>query len=208
KPMAMFSQLKQPTYQPRDLLRLSGVLLPVHFVLLLAFAFLVWPLMGLTLTHETPKTPPHAPNWHERAFPQDSATSTLMPALNPSWIVSESNSDAARTSVMIEAATTDGPTNTSMPALNPSRIVSEVSSAVEHNPIMRDAEAPNLQQPERAPLSATPAHADAPAALAPVAPARTDAPAASASSEPAASQLLAFADQPRHTNGDSNTERP
>jgi sodium-dependent dicarboxylate transporter 2/3/5 len=47
KPVLMFSRLDRPTYEPRDLLRLSRVLLPLHLALLLAFAFLVWPLLGL-----------------------------------------------------------------------------------------------------------------------------------------------------------------
>lgn len=34
-----------PTYSPRDLLRLSGVLSPLHVVLVLAFSLLVWPLL-------------------------------------------------------------------------------------------------------------------------------------------------------------------
>jgi solute carrier family 13 (sodium-dependent dicarboxylate transporter), member 2/3/5 len=65
KPVAMFSQLSEPTYAPRDLLRLSGFLLPLHFVLLLAFAFWVWPLMGLTLARQAPQEPPSAPGWNE-----------------------------------------------------------------------------------------------------------------------------------------------
>ena len=51
KPVAMFNQLDLPTYQPQDLLRLSSVLLPLHFVLLLIFAFFLWPVMGLSLTN-------------------------------------------------------------------------------------------------------------------------------------------------------------
>jgi sodium-dependent dicarboxylate transporter 2/3/5 len=47
KPVLMFSRLDRPTYEPRDLLRLSRTLLPLHLALLLAFAFLVWPLLGL-----------------------------------------------------------------------------------------------------------------------------------------------------------------
>lgn len=67
KPVAMFSQIEDaPTYQPRDLLKLSGVLLPVHFALLLVFALYVWPLLGLRLT-PPPETTPPAPGWHEAA---------------------------------------------------------------------------------------------------------------------------------------------
>ena len=51
KPVAMFNQLDRPTYQPQDLLRLSSVLLPLHFVLLIIFALFIWPLMGLSLTN-------------------------------------------------------------------------------------------------------------------------------------------------------------
>lgn len=49
KPVMMFGALDQPTYEPRDLLRLSRVLIPAHFVLLVAFAFSVWPALGLSL---------------------------------------------------------------------------------------------------------------------------------------------------------------
>lgn len=52
KPMAMFSQLSVPTYTPGDLLRLSGTLLPLHFVLMMVFAFVVWPRMGLPVISE------------------------------------------------------------------------------------------------------------------------------------------------------------
>lgn len=51
KPVAMFSHLDEPTYQPQDLLRLSSVLLPLHFALLLIFSFFIWPVMGLSLTN-------------------------------------------------------------------------------------------------------------------------------------------------------------
>jgi solute carrier family 13 (sodium-dependent dicarboxylate transporter), member 2/3/5 len=65
KPVAMFSQLKEPTYEPKDLLRLSSFLLPLHLVLLLGFAFLVWPTMGLSIARTTSQTPPAPPSWYE-----------------------------------------------------------------------------------------------------------------------------------------------
>ncbi|MCG8555369.1 MAG: anion permease [Proteobacteria bacterium] len=43
KPLALFWQLDRPTYEARDLLRLSAVLGPVHMLLVLGFAFVVWP---------------------------------------------------------------------------------------------------------------------------------------------------------------------
>ncbi len=49
KAVALYATLQQPTYTPRDLLRLAAVLLPVHLVLLVVFAMLVWPLLGVTL---------------------------------------------------------------------------------------------------------------------------------------------------------------
>ena len=49
KPMAMFAQLPTATYGPADLLRLSGMLLPLHFLLLLLFSWLIWPALGLEL---------------------------------------------------------------------------------------------------------------------------------------------------------------
>lgn len=50
KPVAMFSQVESvETYKPIDLLKLSSVLLPLHFILLVAFAFTVWPQLGLPI---------------------------------------------------------------------------------------------------------------------------------------------------------------
>ncbi len=50
KPVALFSDLDGvPTYSPRDLLRLSAVLAPLHGALVVAFALLVWPALGLPL---------------------------------------------------------------------------------------------------------------------------------------------------------------
>ena len=49
KPMAMFAQLPTATYGPADLLRLSAVLLPFHFLLLLLFSWWIWPALGLEL---------------------------------------------------------------------------------------------------------------------------------------------------------------
>ncbi len=54
KPVALFAQLPTATYGPADLLRLSGVLLPLHFLLLLLFSGLIWPALGLELTVATP----------------------------------------------------------------------------------------------------------------------------------------------------------
>lgn len=49
KPVAIFAQLDGLTYTPRDLLRLSSRLLPLHLGLLLVFAFFIWPALGLPL---------------------------------------------------------------------------------------------------------------------------------------------------------------
>ena len=49
KPVALFAGLDRPTYQPRDLVLLSAVLLPLIFALLMGFATYIWPLMGLPL---------------------------------------------------------------------------------------------------------------------------------------------------------------
>lgn len=50
KPVTLFSDVEGvETYSPRHLLRLSAVLAPVLVVLVLIFAFAVWPLMGLPL---------------------------------------------------------------------------------------------------------------------------------------------------------------
>lgn len=49
KAVALYAALKQPTYRPKDLALLSGVLLPIHLVLLVAFALVVWPAFGIPL---------------------------------------------------------------------------------------------------------------------------------------------------------------
>ncbi len=49
KPVMMFSQHDGDTFQQSDLLRLSAVLLPLHLLLLIIFAFFVYPLLGLDL---------------------------------------------------------------------------------------------------------------------------------------------------------------
>ncbi|MCG8346564.1 MAG: SLC13 family permease [Chloroflexales bacterium] len=68
KPLTMFSRSHEATFTPRDLLKLSGVLLPIHFGLLLVFALYVWPLMGLTISREAPQTRPYAPTWNTKSF--------------------------------------------------------------------------------------------------------------------------------------------
>ncbi|MDO4242324.1 MAG: SLC13 family permease [Actinomyces sp.] len=50
KPVTLFSDVEDvETYSPRHLLRLSMVLGPVVVVLVVLFAFVIWPLMGLPL---------------------------------------------------------------------------------------------------------------------------------------------------------------
>lgn len=54
KPVAMFSQIENvETYQPKDLLKLSAFLLPIHFGLLIAFSFTIWPLLGLSIERQS-----------------------------------------------------------------------------------------------------------------------------------------------------------
>ncbi|MFD7770895.1 SLC13 family permease [Streptomyces sp. NPDC059787] len=51
KPVALFADIPgTPTYTPRDLLRLSAVLAPLTAALVLLFAALVWPLLGVPVT--------------------------------------------------------------------------------------------------------------------------------------------------------------
>ncbi|MFG2024327.1 SLC13 family permease [Streptomyces sp. NPDC048825] len=48
KPVTLFAEIPgTPTYTPRDLLRLSGVLAPLTVALVLLFALAVWPLLGV-----------------------------------------------------------------------------------------------------------------------------------------------------------------
>lgn len=50
KPVAMFARLDEvPTYQPRDLLKLSALLAPALAALVVLFALFGWPLLGLPL---------------------------------------------------------------------------------------------------------------------------------------------------------------
>ncbi|MGW4868494.1 SLC13 family permease [Streptomyces chartreusis] len=51
KPVALFSDLPgTPTYTPRDLLRLSAVLAPSTAAVVLLFAVVVWPVLGVPVT--------------------------------------------------------------------------------------------------------------------------------------------------------------
>ena len=51
KPVALFSDLPgTPTYTPRDLLRLSAVLAPSTAAIVLLFAVVVWPVLGVPVT--------------------------------------------------------------------------------------------------------------------------------------------------------------
>jgi di/tricarboxylate transporter len=47
KPVAMFARVDGATYGDGDLLRLSGVLLPLHLGLIAVFSLVVWPALGL-----------------------------------------------------------------------------------------------------------------------------------------------------------------
>jgi di/tricarboxylate transporter len=49
KPVIMFGKVNGATYSQRDLLRLSMVLAPLHLALILVFAGIVWPWLGLGL---------------------------------------------------------------------------------------------------------------------------------------------------------------
>jgi anion transporter len=55
KPVTLFSDLPDgiPTYTPRDLLRLSAVLAPLTAALVLLFALVLWPLLGVPVLLET-----------------------------------------------------------------------------------------------------------------------------------------------------------
>ncbi len=50
KPVALYGNLEEPTYDARDLLRLSAVLMPIVTLLLFIFALWVWPLMGMSVS--------------------------------------------------------------------------------------------------------------------------------------------------------------
>lgn len=50
KPLAMMSEIDAPTFDARDLLKLSAILLPFHAFLLLVFGLWIWPSLGLPAT--------------------------------------------------------------------------------------------------------------------------------------------------------------
>lgn len=54
KPVALFSSSTEGAFTPDDLVRLSLWLLPVMTGLLLVFALIVWPLLGMPLTADAP----------------------------------------------------------------------------------------------------------------------------------------------------------
>lgn len=66
KPLALFSQIDPQPFLPRHLSILSLVLLPLHVVLLLAFALYVWPLAGLPLLTETSRVT--IPEWYSTSL--------------------------------------------------------------------------------------------------------------------------------------------
>lgn len=66
KPLALFSQIDPQPFQSRHLGILSLVLLPLHAVLLLVFAFYVWPLAGLPLITETARIT--IPEWYSASL--------------------------------------------------------------------------------------------------------------------------------------------
>lgn len=68
KPLTMFAKSDEPTYTSRHLFMLSGVLMPIHFMLLLVFAMHIWPLMGLAPTRVIPQEQPTAPSWYHRSL--------------------------------------------------------------------------------------------------------------------------------------------
>ena len=49
KSVAVYGKLERPTYSAGDLMKLSVILMPVLFVLLLVMSLYVWPLLGLPL---------------------------------------------------------------------------------------------------------------------------------------------------------------
>ena len=50
KPMALFSKIEETdTYTAGDLLRLSAWLAPISALLVLLFAFVIWPMQGMPL---------------------------------------------------------------------------------------------------------------------------------------------------------------
>lgn len=66
KPLAMFSQTEPKPFQPRHLILLSAVLLPLHALLLLVFGLYIWPVLGLPLLSATPHVA--IPEWYSASL--------------------------------------------------------------------------------------------------------------------------------------------
>ncbi len=49
KSLLIYSEAAQTVFSPGDLLRLSAILLPLHLILAVVFATLIWPMLGLPL---------------------------------------------------------------------------------------------------------------------------------------------------------------
>jgi sodium-dependent dicarboxylate transporter 2/3/5 len=66
KPLALFSQIDPPPFQPRHLTLLSAALIPLHAMLLLVFALYIWPLLGLPMLSATPHVT--IPEWYSASL--------------------------------------------------------------------------------------------------------------------------------------------
>lgn len=161
KPVSMFNQIDGiSTYEGRDLFRLSKYLLPIHFVLLLFFAFLVWPSMGLTLVKQDQTIAPHAPNWYENISrdPQKSAPNVETdprPAATPWAIFGDYKNEENRRRLIQPEQKEAPPVETPPAATPPVEIIPEATSTPSPTPAMRKSTPARKPVPRRTPVRNT-----------------------------------------------------
>ena len=157
KPVTMFGKVDVATYTPNDLLKLSGVLLPLHFALLVGFTLWVWPWLGLDLKRTAPLTPPPAPTWRNLYWQM---TKVNMPLIKQSGDGIHNGWKAPSLSASGEAershTSANAPSATSTPVADqqPGGYIGQEEQAAPSSPLV---DAPNDNPPllTQVPLAAT-----------------------------------------------------
>ncbi len=105
KPVTLFGRLEFPTFAQADLLRLSTALLPLHAVIFMVFALVIWPAMGLSIHPKNPlpstlgqtSTPAFGIRWSETLQPQTPTLPLEQMARSPSATSSPSQQSIGMT---------------------------------------------------------------------------------------------------------------
>lgn len=105
KPVTLYGRLEFPTFAQADLLRLSTVLLPLHAVIFIVFALVIWPAMGLSLYSKNPppssvgqtSTSAFGIRWSEALLPQTPTLPLEQMARSPSATSSPSQQSIGMT---------------------------------------------------------------------------------------------------------------